>query len=57
MKKIAPKIEDILENAPSECSVNMFNALKDRPEEIIKWCHDEIKAYKDLIKLIKKGKA
>lgn len=32
---------------------NMYIALKDNPEEILKWCEEEIAAYKELIKLIK----
>ena len=32
---------------------NMYSALKDNPEEIIKWAEAEIKEYKKLIKLIK----
>lgn len=37
-------------------SNNFYNALKNNPEEIIKWCESEIKEYEKLIKLIKKGK-
>ena len=31
---------------------NFYNSLKDDPEAIIKWCEEEIEAYKELIKLI-----
>ena len=41
---------------PSKASVNVYNALRDNPEEIIKWCEQEILEYQNLIKLIKKGK-
>ncbi len=34
---------------------DFYGTLKDNPEEIIKWCEAEIKEYKKLIKLIKKG--
>jgi hypothetical protein len=37
---------------------NFYNALKDNPKEIIKWCRAEIKEYERLIKLLsKKSKA
>jgi len=32
---------------------NVFEALKNNPQEIIEWCENEIKEYKKLIKLIK----
>jgi len=32
---------------------NLFNALKDNPEKIIKWAENEIKLYKELIELVK----
>jgi hypothetical protein len=35
---------------------NFFNALKDDPEAIIKWCEEEIEEYQKLIKMIKKSK-
>ena len=35
---------------------NFYNALKDDPEEILKWCESEIEAYKELVKLIEKGR-
>lgn len=33
---------------------NFLDTLKKNPEEIIKWCEEEIKEYQKLIKLIKK---
>ena len=41
---------------PSKASVNVYNALRDDPEEIIKWCESEIEAYRELMKLIEKGR-
>lgn len=32
-----------------------YEALKNNPEEVIKWAEAEIKEYKKLIKLIKNG--
>lgn len=32
---------------------NFYEKLKDDPEAIIKWCEEEIGAYKELIKFIK----
>ena len=34
---------------------NFYNALKDDPKAILKWCDDEIEEYKKLKKLIKKN--
>jgi len=31
---------------------NFYKSLTRDPEKIIKWCNDEIQAYRDLIKLI-----
>ena len=33
---------------------NFYNALKNDPQAILKWCDEEIKAYQELKKLIKK---
>lgn len=41
---------------PKSQADNFYKALKDNPEEIIKWCEEEIEEYKKLIKLIKEGK-
>lgn len=32
---------------------NFFKSIKSNPKEIILWCEREIKAYEELIKLIK----
>ena len=34
---------------------NFYNALKDDPKAILKWCDEEIEEYKKLKKLIKKN--
>lgn len=39
----------------SKASNNFYNALKDDPKAIVKWCKDEIKEYQKLIKLIEGG--
>ena len=36
-------------------SENLFEALKNDPEAIIKWCEVEIREYQNLIKLVKKA--
>ena len=37
----------------SQSAKNFYNALKDDPDAIIKWCEEEIEAYEELIKLIR----
>ena len=36
-------------------SQNVYNALKDNPQEIIEWCEAEIAEYKKLIEIIQKN--
>lgn len=35
---------------------NFYDTLKDNPEAIIAWAESEIRAYQELIKLVKKEK-
>ena len=38
-------------------SKSIYNALKDDPRAVIDWCEEEIRAYMELIKLIKENEA
>jgi hypothetical protein len=38
----------------NEACENWFETLRDNPEDIIKWCREEIEQYEKLIELIKK---
>jgi hypothetical protein len=36
-------------------SESFYETLRDNPSKIIEWCEAEIKEYRNLIKLVKKG--